>query len=158
MKAAIITVSTLGYKGEQEDTSGPVIKRMIEKVGFEASFLKTLPDDREVLSKIMQLLSDENIVDLIITTGGTGISKEDCTPEATLDILERQIPGIPEAIRFYGMRYSKRSMLTRAVAGTRKDTLIINLPGSPKSVNECLEYILPEVVHAVEVLTGATEE
>lgn len=158
MRAAIIIASTSAYKGYREDKCGPTIQRMLKQVSFEIKFMKVLPDDKRILSEVMKKLADNNLVDLIITAGGTGISKDDYTPEATLAILDRQLPGIPEAMRTYGMRFTKRTMLTREVAGIRKDTLIVNLPGSPKSAKECMEYVLPEVVHAVEVLRGDVEE
>ncbi|MEF9941862.1 MAG: MogA/MoaB family molybdenum cofactor biosynthesis protein [Lachnospiraceae bacterium] len=158
MRIAIITASTECYKGLREDASGPVIKRMTSQVGFETKFMKALPKDMEVLSTVMERLSDGKMVDLILTTGGVGCIATDCTPEATLKVVERLIPGIPEAMRAYSMRHTKRTMLTRAVAGIRKRTLIVNLPGSPKLVKECLEYILPELVHTVEVLHGEMEE
>lgn len=158
MRAAIIIASTSAYKGYREDKCGPTIQRMLKQVSFETKFVKVLPDDRRILAEVMKKLADNNLVDLIITAGGTGIKKDDFTPEATIDIVEKQLPGIPEAMRTYGMRFSKRTMLTREVAGIRRDTLILNLPGSPKSAKECLEYVLPEVVHAVEVLRGDMEE
>ena len=104
----------------------------------------------------MRKIADEHHADLIITTGGTGFSKRDCTPEATMDITERAVPGIPEAIRAYSMQITKRAMLSRGTAGIRKETLIINLPGSPKAVRESLEYILPELKHGLEILAGET--
>lgn len=131
---------------------------MLQQVSFDVKLVKILPDDRAVLSAVMKKLADNHLVDLIITSGGTGLSKDDCTPEATLDIIDRQVPGIPEAMRAYSMRFTKRAMLTRAAAGVRNETLIINLPGSPKGAKECLEYILPELVHGVEILTGAASE
>lgn len=131
---------------------------MLKQVSFETKFIKVLPDDRAILSEVMKKLADNNAVDLIITSGGTGFAKDDCTPEATLDIVDRQVPGIPEAMRAYSMRFTKRAMLTRSAAGIRKDTLIVNLPGSPKGAKECLEYILPELVHGVEILTGRASE
>ena len=102
----------------------------------------------------MARLADENIADLILTTGGTGFSPRDCMPEATMDICERQVPGIPEAMRAYSMQITKRAMLSRQAAGIRKQALIINLPGSPKAVRECLEYILPELEHGLDILQG----
>ncbi|MEF9945811.1 MAG: MogA/MoaB family molybdenum cofactor biosynthesis protein [Lachnospiraceae bacterium] len=157
MRVAIITVDTLEYNGTHEDHNAPIVKRMMEQVGFEVSFTKVLPQDQEVLTKIMSVISDEHVADLILTIGGIGFTKEDCTAQATTDMLDRELPGIPEAMRLYSIRYNKRAILTRAAAGVRKDTLIVNLPGSPKSMKENLEYILPEIVHAVEVLTGAIE-
>lgn len=158
MKAAVITVSTSGYNGVRTDKSGPAARALLEEAGFEIKLTKILPDDRKILATVMQKLADGQLVDLIVTTGGTGLAKDDVTPEATLDIVERQVPGIPEAMRVYSMNYTKRAMLSRAVAGIRKETLIINLPGSPSAVEECLEFILPEVVHGVKILTGAAKE
>lgn len=158
MRVAIITASTLGYKGEREDKSGLYIKKVVEKAGFEVKVMKILPDDRRILGEVMKRLSDSEIVDLIITTGGTGFAKDDVTPEATLDIVERQVPGIPEAMRAYSMQFTKRAMLSRAMAGIRKNTLIVNMPGSPKAIKEGLKYILPELVHGIEILQGITKE
>ena len=158
MRAAIIIASTSGYKGLREDKSGPALQRMLKQVGFETKFMKVLPDDKMILSQVMKKLADNNLVDLILTSGGTGFAKDDCTPEATLEILDREIRGIPEAMRAYTMRFTKRTMLTRSVAGIRKNTIIVNLPGSPKGASECLEYVLPELVHGVEVLTGKASE
>ena len=131
---------------------------MLKQVGFETKFMKVLPDDKMILSQVMKKLADNDLVDLILTSGGTGFAKDDCTPEATLEILDREIRGIPEAMRAYTMRFTKRTMLTRSVAGIRKNTIIVNLPGSPKGASECLEYVLPELVHGVEVLTGKASE
>ncbi len=158
MRAAIIIASTSGYKGLREDKSGPALQRMLKQVGFETKFMKVLPDDKMILSQVMKKLADNDLVDLILTSGGTGFAKDDCTPEATLEILDREIRGIPEAMRAYTMRFTKRTMLTRSVAGIRKNTIIVNLPGSPKGASECLEYVLPELVHGVEVLTGKASE
>ena len=158
MRAAIIIASTSGYKGLREDKSGPALQRMLKQVGFETKFMKVLPDDKMILSQVMKKLADNDLVDLILTSGGTGFAKDDCTPEATLEILDRDIRGIPEAMRAYTMRFTKRTMLTRSVAGIRKNTIIVNLPGSPKGASECLEYVLPELVHGVEVLTGKASE
>lgn len=158
MRAAVIIASTSGYKGEREDKSGPVIQKMLQQAEIETKFMKILPDDRRILAEVMKKLADNHLVDLIVTSGGTGFSKDDCTPEATLDIVDRQVPGIPEAMRAYSMRFTKRAMLTRAAAGIRKETLIVNLPGSPKAVEESLEYILPELIHGMEILTGRASE
>lgn len=158
MRAAIITASTLGYKGEREDESGPYMKEVVEKAGFEVKVMKVLPDDRRILGEVMKRLADSHIVDLVLTTGGTGFSENDVTPEATLDIVERQVPGIPEAMRAYSMQFTKRAMLSRAAAGIRKKTLIVNFPGSPKALKESLNYILPELVHGVEILQGTARE
>lgn len=158
MKAAIIVASTSGYKGEREDKSGPAIARMLKQVGFEVKFLKVLPDDKMILSEVMKKLADNHLADLIVTSGGTGFAKDDCTPDATIEVIDKQIPGIPEAMRAYSMRFTKRAMLSRAVAGIRKETIILNLPGSPKGAKECLEFVLPELVHGVEILTDEAKE
>lgn len=158
MKAAIIVASTSGYKGEREDKSGPAVARMLKQVGFEVKFLKVLPDDKMILSEVMKKLADNHLVDLIVTSGGTGFAKDDCTPEATLEVIDKEIPGIPEAMRAYSMRFTKRAMLSRAVAGIRKESIIVNLPGSPKGAKECLEFVLPELVHGIEILTGEAKE
>lgn len=153
-KVAIITSSDSGYAGSREDKSGPVIKKIVEENGFEVVHIILLPDEQNMLSAEMKRICDENIADLILTTGGTGFSKRDCMPEATMEIGERSVPGIPEAMRAYSLQFTKRAMLSRAVATIRKNTLIINLPGSPKAVTECLEYIINELKHGLEILTG----
>ena len=113
-----------------------------------------LPDDRRMLSEKMAEIADNNRAELILTTGGTGFSQRDVTPEATEDIIQRRVPGIPEAMRACSMTITKRAMLSRATAGIRKKTLIINLPGSPKAVGESLEYIIGSLAHGIEILTG----
>lgn len=153
-RAAVITSSDSGYAGEREDMSAPVICDILEKAGYQITYKILLPDERGMLSREMAWLADENIADLILTTGGTGFSPRDCMPEATMDICERQVPGIPEAMRAYSMQITKRAMLSRQAAGIRKQALIINLPGSPKAVRECLEYILPELEHGLDILQG----
>ena len=151
-RVAIITASDAGHRGEREDLSGPKIVEIIEKFGYTKVNYQVLPDEQEILEKAMIKLADHEDVDLILTTGGTGFSKRDCIPEATKKVLEREAPGIPEAMRYFSMQYTKRAMLSRAVAGIRKNTLIVNLPGSPKAVAECLEYILSELDHGLEIL------
>lgn len=147
MKAAIITSSDSGYAGEREDKSGSVIQEILEANDYEVVHTILLPDDRK-------MLADEGIAELIVTTGGTGFSLRDCMPEATKDIIEREVPGIPEAMRAYSMTITPRAMLSRAAAGIRKGTLIVNLPGSPKAVRESLEYIIPALEHGLQILTG----
>mgnify|MGYP000595909406 FL=1 len=147
MKAAIITSSDSGYAGEREDKSGSVIQEILEANDYEVVHTILLPDDRK-------MLADEGIAELIVTTGGNGFSPRDCMPEATKDIIEREVPGIPEAMRAYSMTITPRAMLSRAAAGIRKGTLIVNLPGSPKAVRESLEYIIPALEHGLQILTG----
>ena len=154
MKVAIITANTDIYKGTKANESGEAVKLVAEEAGLEVVFMRALPLDREVLSAIMKRLADGKAADLILTTGGAGCNPDDCTPEATMDIVERPVPGIPEAIRAYSMTITKRAMLSRATAGIRKKTLIINLPGSPKAVKESLEYIIGALGHGIEIMTG----
>ena len=128
----------------------------MEKNGYEVVSADILPDDRKMLSERMAEIADSGAAELILTTGGTGFSPRDITPEATEDIIDRRVPGIPEAMRAYSMTITKRAMLSRATAGIRKKTLIINLPGSPKAVKESLEYIIDALGHGIEIMTGET--
>ena len=153
-RAVIITASDSGYRGEREELSGPEVREILEKEGYQVTEQILLPDDREALGRVMAQIADEDRAELILTTGGTGFSPRDCTPEATEDICERRVPGIPEAMRAYSMQFTGRAMLSRQAAGIRKGTLIVNLPGSPKAVRECLEYILPHLGHGIDILRG----
>jgi len=157
-RVGIITASDKGSKGEREDLSGKVIDEILKEKGYTVERYIILPDDIDELSKEMIYMSDELKLDLILTTGGTGFSKRDVTPEATMRVCDRMVPGISEAIRYYSLSITPRAMLSRAVSGIRKDTLIINLPGSPKAVREALEYIIDSVHHGLEILTGRTSE
>ena len=153
-RAAIITSSDSGYRGEREDLSGPAVREILEREGYQVVSMEILPDDREILGNRMKEIADKELAELVLTTGGTGFSQRDVTPEATEDIIERRVPGIPEAMRAYSMTITKRAMLSRATAGNRKKTLIINLPGSPKAVRESLDYIVGALDHGIEILTG----
>ncbi|EDT73333.1 MULTISPECIES: MogA/MoaB family molybdenum cofactor biosynthesis protein [Clostridium] len=153
-RVAVITSSDSGYEGKREDKSGPEIERIVKEYGYEVVHTIILPDERKILADEMMRIADNNIADLILTTGGTGFSKRDWTPEATKDIVEREVPGIPEAMRAYSLQITKRAMLSRAAAGIRKETLIINMPGSPKAVDECLQYIISELDHGLKILKG----
>ena len=157
MKVAILTANTQVYKEQEEDKGGKVIRKIVEEAGQHVIFAKALPVDKKVLSTVMQRMADGNMADIILTTGGAGCAAGDVTPEATTEILDRPVPGIPEAIRAYGMTITKRAMLSRATAGIRKKTLIINLPGSPKAVKESLEYIIGALNHGIEIMTGEAE-
>ena len=152
MRAAIITSSDSGYAGKREDVSGPVIAEMVREAGYEVVWQKVLPDDQAMLEEAMKEICDEGKADLLLTTGGTGFSPRDVMPEATLAVAERMVPGIPEAMRAYSLQFTKRTMLSRAASGIRKRTLIVNLPGSPKAVRECLEYILPQLDQSMRVI------
>lgn len=153
-RVAVITSSDSGYEGKREDKSGAEIEKILKKYEYEVVHKIVLPDERNILADEMKRIADNNVADLILTTGGTGFSQRDWTPEATKDIIEREVPGIPEAMRAYSIQITKRSMLSRSVAGIRKETLIINMPGSPKAVDECLQYIIGELDHGLKILKG----
>ena len=153
-RVAIITVSDKGFKGEREDLSGPEIRRIVEAHGYAVACTALLPDDRAMLRDTLARLADEKVAQLILTTGGTGFSPRDTTPEATLDVAERLCPGIPEAMRAKSMAVTSKAMLTRSVAVLRGQSLIINLPGSVKAVRECLEGIIGPLAHGLDVLAG----
>ena len=157
-RVAIITSSDTGYRGEREDLSGPAIREIVEKNGYKVVSMDILPDDRAMLSKKMAELADNNTAELILTTGGTGFSKRDVTPEATKAVIEREVPGIPMAILQYSLTITERAMLSRAAAGIRGETLIVNLPGSPKAVDEALNYIMPSLKHGLDILLGNDAE
>lgn len=158
MKAAIITISDSGYQGKRKDESGPIICDMLKNYGYEIIETYILPDDKTSISEKLREIADKGDINLILTTGGTGFSERDCTPEATADIMEKDAPGIAEAIRMHSMQITKRAMLSRAKSVIRGKTLIINLPGSPKAVRESLEYILPELQHGLEIMVGTASE
>lgn len=153
---AILTLSDKGSKGEREDTSGPTIERLMKKIDAKIVSSDILPDEKALIKK--KLLSLCGKVDLILTTGGTGLSPRDVTPEATLEVIRQEIPGIAEAMRMEGLNKTSRAMLSRAVAGVRGKTLIINLPGSPKAVKENLSVILDCLPHAIEKIQGCQKE
>ena len=154
MRVAIITLSDSGYAGQREDRSGPLIRAMAEEAGYEVVHTALLPDGVEPLAGELKRLCDGDLADLVLTTGGTGFSPTDLTPEATLSVVERLAPGIAEAMRWQSLQITPRAMLSRAAAGIRGKTLIVNLPGSPKAVRECLEFILPALGHGLEILRG----
>jgi len=154
----IITASDKGSKGEREDQSGQEIKTLIAGIGGTVIDYRILPDDKDTLAKAMIEMIDEVGVGLLLTTGGTGFSPRDVTPEATLSVIERTVPGLPEAMRRESFSISPRAMLSRAVAGIRGKCLIVNLPGSPKAVRECLQIILPVLPHALDILCGTAGE
>jgi molybdenum cofactor synthesis domain-containing protein len=156
-RIAILTASDQGAAGLREDRSGPVIADALAAVG-EIVTTAIVADDRSALAEQLRQWADSEGVDLILTTGGTGLSPRDITPEATLDVAERLVPGIPEAMRAYSLTITNRAMLSRAVAVTRGRTLIINLPGSPRAVSECLEVIVPVLPHALGILTAREGE
>jgi molybdenum cofactor synthesis domain-containing protein len=153
---AVLTLSDKGSKGEREDTSGPLIGEMLKGMDARVTYYEVLPDEKEVIKEKLREYSLK--ADLILTTGGTGLSPRDVTPDATLEVIEREIPGISEIMRAEGMKKTSRSMLSRAVAGVRGEALIINLPGSPRAVRENLGAILDVIPHAIEKIKGDTQE
>jgi molybdopterin adenylyltransferase len=153
---AVLTMSDKGSKGEREDLSGPLIEDMIKVIGAEVKYCEILPDEKEIIKE--KLIEYSKKADLILTTGGTGLSPRDVTPEATLEVIDRQVPGIAEAMRSAGLKKTNRSMLSRAVAGVKGRSLIINLPGSPKAVKENLSVILDVIPHAIEKIKGDPSE
>lgn len=157
-KVGIITSSDKGFKGEREDLSGPIIAELVEAKGYKIIRQVIVPDDIKDLIREMTYMADELKVDLILTTGGTGFNKRDVTPEATLSVCDRAASGIAEAIRYHSLSITPRAMLSRAVSGIRGNTLIINLPGSPKAVKEALEYALDSIYHGLEILTNRASD
>ena len=157
-RAAIICASDRCFQGLRKDVSSPIIAEMLTGQGYEVTAAVMLPDEYEALRKAMANIADEGSADLIVTTGGTGLAPRDVTPEATAAVIDRTVPGIPEAMRAESMKITPHGMLSRGIAGIRKRTLIINLPGSPKAVKENLSCILPALDHALLMLTGSTQD
>ena len=149
----IITSSDKGYAGEREDKSGQVIEEIVSEKGYKVVRKVVLPDEKEMIN-----MCDNLEVNLLLTTGGTGFSPRDITPEATKAVIEREALGIAEAIRYYSLQITKRAMLSRATSGIRKNTVIINLPGSPKACREALDFVLDDVKHGIEILLGKAKE
>jgi len=156
--AAVVTLSDKGAAGKREDKSGQIVKDMLEAAGYKVGDILLLPDEKKQISDVLVTLSDLRQMNLILTTGGTGFSPRDVTPEATLAVATRIAPGIAEAIRAHSLQITGRAMLSRGVSVIRNNTIIVNLPGSPKAVREILEYILPQLAHGVEILTNKTNE
>ena len=158
LTAAVITLSDKGSTGQRVDKSGPKVKEILEENGYEVIEYILLPDDKDNISKNLIRLSDQRQVNLIITTGGTGFSNRDNTPEATTAVMTRNAPGIAEAIRFHSMKYTKRAMLSRGVSVIRNNTLIVNLPGSEKAVSESMEVIMGTVEHGIKILINEAHD
>jgi molybdenum cofactor synthesis domain-containing protein len=150
----IITASDRGFRGEREDTGGALVRKIAGDAGYKIAGHTLLPDDQDGLENEMKRICDGGLADLVLTTGGTGFSPRDHMPEATLAAAERPVPGIPEAMRAQSMGITKRAMLSRAAAGIRGRTLIINLPGSPAAIRENLEYLIADLRHGLDILTG----
>lgn len=156
-RTGILVMSDKGSRGEREDLSG---KKIAEILGAQYSidYYEIVPDEKDLIADKLRHACDAAALDLIITSGGTGFSSRDVTPDATLEVIEKTVPGIPEAIRYYGLQKTPKAMLSRGVAGIRGKTLIINMPGSVKGVRESLEAILPALGHGLEILAGSTGE
>ena len=157
-RTAIVCMSDKGARGEREDLSTKVIEKIVTEKGYKIVKKILIPDEYELIKETLKNICDNNEADLILTTGGTGFAKRDVTPEATLEIVDKIVPGIPEAIRAYSMSITKRAMLSRAAAGIRKSTLIINMPGSPKAVDESLSVIIASISHGLEILVGSASD
>ena len=155
MRIAVLTVSDRCSAGTAADRSGPLISELLRDLAETAEY-RIVPDDRKQISEALVSFCDERCVDVVFTTGGTGFAPRDVTPEATRDVIEKEAPGIPEAIRAESLKITPRAMLSRAVAGIRGKTLIVNLPGSPKAVRESLAVVIPVLPHALETLSGQT--
>jgi molybdenum cofactor synthesis domain-containing protein len=153
-KAGILTISDKGSRGERIDGSGPIAQKYIEKLSITVDKYEIVPDNIDIISTRLKEWSDREGLDLIITNGGTGLAERDITPEATLAVIEKQVPGIPEAMRTGSAKHTPTSMLSRAVAGSRGKCLIINLPGSPSGVKDCMEILSPVLIHALETIHG----
>ena len=153
-KVGIFTLSDKGSRGEREDVSGPKIQELLSDDQYEVVSYRILPDEQAAIEKELCRLADEEHCALVLTTGGTGFSVRDVTPEATLAVADRVAPGIAEAIRAYSLTITPRAMLSRAASAIRKQTLIVNLPGSPKAVEESLTYILSSLGHGLDILLG----
>lgn len=154
VKVAILTISDKGFQGKREDRSGPALEEIISHNQGEITYFKILPDEKELIKKELKDIADNGLADLILTTGGTGFSLRDLTPEATKEVIEREAPGLAEAMRAESLKKTPTAMLSRALAGIRKKTLIVNLPGSLKGAVENFEVVLPALKHGVEILKG----
>jgi molybdopterin adenylyltransferase len=157
-KVAILTISDRGSKGEREDSSGPLIQEMIRDLPAEVIHYEIIPDEKEQIFEALKKSADQLNADLILTTGGTGLSPRDVTPDATREVIEKEVPGFSEAMRAESLKKTPHAMISRAVVGIRKSSLIVNLPGSPKSVRENLSVILPALPHALSKLKGDPTE
>lgn len=156
--AGVLTISDKGARGEREDTSGAAIKELLASIGVSIERYEVVADEMEVVAARLRDWVDELSLDLIVTTGGTGLGPRDVTPQATLSVLDFEVPGLAEAMRAEGLKHTPMSMLSRAVAGVRGRTLIVNLPGSPRGARENLSLILPALPHALELLRGEAGE
>ena len=156
--AGIITISDKGSQGERQDVSSPVIRERLSQAGHNITRYEIIPDEKEIIAGKLAEWADSGEVDVILTTGGTGLAERDVTPEATQLVIDRSVPGFGEAMRMKSLEKTPMAMLSRAVAGVRKKCLIINMPGSPRAVSECLDVIMPAIAHGVEIIKGEVTE
>jgi len=158
IRTAIITLSDKGSRGEREDKSSLIIRDMIKQIDAGVDHSEVLPDEKSIIVDVLSRLSDSGTIDLILTTGGTGVAPRDVTPEATLEVIDRNVPGMAEAMRAESLKKTPHAMISRAITGIRKQTLIVNLPGSPRAVRENLAVILFALPHAIEKIKGDPRE
>lgn len=158
IRAGIVTVSDKGYAGERDDASGPLLADLLRKMGADVVSQTIVPDERAEIERVLIALADEAQVDLVVTTGGTGPAPRDVTPEATRAVIEREVPGLAEVLRFEGYHKTVLAVISRGVAGIRGGTLIVNLPGSPRAVREGMETLAPILPHAIKMLRGVHTE
>ncbi len=158
IRAAVVTISDKGYTGQREDVSGPMLADLVREMDAEVVRRKIVPDEREQIVRLLVNLADELGVDLVLTTGGTGVTPRDVTPEATKAVIEREMPGLAEILRFEGYRQTPLAVISRGVAGIRGRTLIVNLPGSPNAVREGMETLSPILPHAIQMIRGEDTE
>jgi len=158
IKVGILTLSDKGSKGEREDLSGKILIELSEAENWNVTKYEIIPDEKDQIVEILKIWTDKENLDLIITTGGTGVYPRDVTPEATKEVIEKEIPGIPEYIRYISYPITPMAALTRGLAGVRKTTLIINLPGSPKAIKEIFPKLVPIIKHAIEKIKGDPSE
>jgi len=152
-RAKVITISDKGSRGERVDTSGPGLAEMLKR-GYDVSGVVIVPDEADLIADAIRREIDENAVDLVVTTGGTGVGPRDVTPEATRRVIEKELPGFSEVMRMESFRITPHSLISRAVCGTRGTSIIVNLPGSPRAAAECLSFIEKALPHALEKLKG----
>jgi molybdenum cofactor synthesis domain-containing protein len=158
IKTAVLTISDKGSRRERVDETGPIIIEILEENDYTIDYYKIIPDEKEQIETELKYICDELKINLVLTNGGTGFSKRDVTPEATRNVIERYVPGIGEAMRSNSLKITPKAILSRAIAGIRGDSLIVNLPGSPKGAKENLEVIIPPIRHGIEILTGEASE
>ena len=158
IQIAILTTSDRSSRGEREDLSGKAIREIARSNDWEVAYYGIVPDDKETIKAELIKMADEVKADLVLTSGGTGVAPKDLTPEATLEVIDREVPGMAEAMRMESLKKTPHAMLSRAVCGVRGKALIVNLPGSPRAVKECLEVIIPAISHAFELIQGGVAD